>query len=452
MRSGILFKVGDGFNTATFSATKKGLERYLKEEGYPQYAFKAKAYVDIDAYKVDLDFFIDKKSAFRLGETTIEGRGDVDEVIIREKIAYKKGQKYDIRKLEKTYDDVYELGVYDYILVAPDLDSNASEVPVKMKLEMGDTKFIKGSIGYNSNEGARGGISWIDKNFFGNLKVFDIGLKVSQRGYEAYNIFYNPRIMIPYLGKFTFENNINYHKFSYDTFDETVILNRMTLGKRAFGLEHYFGLLTEYSKIRAKVKSAENESGNYFINSLFYRLLIDKRDSMTNARNGYYVSLYIEKSMKSLGSDLEYTKALLELRYLKAFGPKWTFGSKLRVGAINENVPIFKRFFTGGSFTNRGYEYRTLGPKDSADVPLGGVSLVDVMMEMRYKVWQKLSLVGFYDTSMLTRKPEHFHEDFLGSYGVGVRYMTPIGPFRLDFGFPQDRDGFAFHISIGQVF
>ena len=452
LKKGILFKVGDRFNTANFTATKKGLERYLQEEGYPQYAFNAKAYVDVDAYKVSLDFMVDKNKTVRLGETSIVGRDDVDEEIIREKIAYKKGDTYDIRKLEKSYDDIYELGVYDYILLDPKLDSNASEVPVELSLIKGETQFVKGAIGYDTNDGARGSISWIDKNFFGNLKVFDIGIKVSQRGYEAYNIFYNPRIMIPLIGKITFENNINFHKFRYKTFDETVALNRMTLGKRAFGLEHYFGLLTEYSKIKAKTASAENESGNYFINSLFYRLLVDKRDSMTNARNGYYVALYIEKSMKSIGSDLEYLKGVLELRYLKSFGAKWTFGSKLRVGAINDNVPLFKRFFTGGSFTNRGYEYRELGPKDSASIPLGGTTLVDAMMEIRYRVWGKLSLVGFYDTSLLSSQSEDFKDRFHGSYGAGIRYLTPIGPFRLDFGFPQREDGFAFHISIGQVF
>ncbi len=452
LRRGILFRKGDVFTTDKFKATKQGLERYLLEEGYPRYGFDAKAYVDVDKYEVKLDFHVDKNASVKLGETTISGREDVDDVIIREQLVYKKGETYDVRKLEETYDKLYELGIYDYIVIEPKLENNASEVPVDITLKKGETKFIKGSIGYNTNEGARGSISWIDKNFFGNLKVFDIGIKATQIGYEAYNIFYNPRIMIPYLGKITFENNINYHKYRYDTFDESALVNRITFGKRAFGLEHYFGLLTEYSIIDAKVDSARNDDGNYFINSLFYRLLIDKRDSMTNATNGYYIALYLEKSMKALRSDLDYFKALLEMRYIKSFGSRWTVGVKTRIGAINESVPIFKRFFTGGSFTNRGYEYRELGPKDSAGVPFGGVSLVDVMSEVRYRVWDKLSLVGFYDSSMLSLEPHKFDDTFYGSYGAGVRYITPIGPLRLDFGFPQDKDGFAFHISIGQVF
>jgi translocation and assembly module TamA len=54
---------------------------------------------------------------------------------------------------------------------------------------------------------------------------------------------------------------------------------------------------------------------------------------------------------------------------------------------------------------------------------------------------------------MLSVKPKTFDEKFYDSWGVGVRYQTPIGPFRLDFGFPkEDSADWTFHISIGQVF
>jgi translocation and assembly module TamA len=454
-KNAILFKENSPFNTANFTQSKKRIERYMLENGHPKYGFDAKAYVDLDKYEVNLDFYVDKNGTYRIGKSTISGRKNVDEEIIREAFEYQEGDIYDIRKIEKSYDNLYELGVYDFITLKSELDGvekNSSKVPIKLDLVMGETKFLKGSVGYSTNEGARGGISWIDKNFFGNLKVFDIGFKVTEIGYEAYNIFYNPRIILPVVGKITFENDINYKHYRYETFDETTILNRMTIGKRAYGLEHYFGLLTEYSEIDAKVAEAEDESGNYFINSLFYRLLVDKRDSMIDAKNGYYISLYLEKSMKGIGSDLDYFKSIADLRYIKSVGSRWTFATKLRVGRIDADVPIFKRFFTGGANTNRGYDYRDIGVKDSAGVALGGVSLVDMMVEARYRVWQKLWVTSFYDSSLLNLKPDNFDDKYYGSYGVGMRYNTVIGPVRVDFGFPQDRDDWTFHISIGQVF
>jgi translocation and assembly module TamA len=453
LRKYLPFNEGDVFTTDGFKSSKKIIERKLLEEGYPRYFFEAKAYVDLDLYEVKLDYHVDKNMSVTLTDTFIEGRGDVDEEIIKEAITYKKDDKYDIRELEKTYDKIYEYGVYDYITVEPKVDENGTSVPVDIKLKMGDTKFIKNSFGYNTDTGPRASLSWVDKNFFGNLKVFDVGVKVSKLGYEVYNIFYNPRIILPYIGKIDFKNEINYHKIDYDSYEERGWVNRVTFGKKAFGLEHYFGLLTESNKIKSKIAGTEDESGSYFLNSLFYRLLIDKRDSMVDAKRGYYASLYIERSDKAIGSDLDYLKGLIELRYIKSYmANKLTVGLKTRIGSINSSVPTFKRFYTGGSFTNRGYDFQDLGLKDSEGVPRGGVSLIDILSEVRYELYPKLYGVLFYDSSMLSLEPHTYDEDFHDSWGFGVRYLTPIGPFRLDFGFPRDEDGWTFHISIGQVF
>jgi len=449
----ILFKEGSAFTTQNFTQSKKRIKRYMLENGHPTYKFNAKAYVDLKKYHVDLDFLVDENKTLYFGKSKIDGAGDVDEKIIREAFEFKEGKKYDIREIEKSYDNIYDFGIYDIISFESKLDEiNGSKVPIDLHLKMGNTKFLKGDIGYSTNDGLRGSISWVDKNFFGNLKQFEIGLKATQKGYQAYNRFYNRRIILPYINKITFENEIEYNHFRYDTFDETTLLNRLTFGKLFYRLEHYFGLLTEYSKIKSKVKDEKDESGNYFINSLFYRVLVDKRDSLIDAKNGYYISLYLERSLKSLGSDLNYFKAVTDLRYIKTFKNRWTFATKLRVGRIDKSVPIFKRFFTGGANTNRGYEYRDIGAKDSGGVALGGVSLVDSMFEFRYRAWRKLWLTLFYDSSLLSLKPNDFSSKFYGSYGFGMRYGTVIGPVRVDFGFPKDRDGWTFHVSIGQVF
>ncbi len=447
----IPFKVGSIFKTDPFSKSKKDIERYLLENGYPKHFLKAKAYVDIDKYEVNLSYHVDKNNSYKFGKSTISNIKDINKQILQEKITYKEGDIYDIRALEKTYDNFYESAIFDQILINPKFDKNSTIAPINIELKKGKTKFLKNSIGYNTDEGFRAEISWIDKNFFGNLKVLDTGIKATQIGYKAYNKFYNPRIIVPYIGKIDFENHIQYTNHRYDTFDEKTLTNRITIGKIALKLEHYFGILTEYSKIDTKTLNTLNEDGNYFINSFFYNLLVDKRDSKIDAKNGYYISLYLEKADKILKSELDYLKSLLELRYIKSFD-NFTLGLKSRVGRIDENVPIFKRFFTGGSITNRGYEYLEVGLKDSANIPLGGVSLIDFMGELRYRIWQKLSMAIFYDSSMLSLVADKFDDTFYDSYGFGVRYITPIGPLRVDFGFPLDKDGFAFHISIGQVF
>lgn len=447
------FKRGDTFRTDKFKASKKRIERYLMEHAHPKYRFEAKAYVDLDRYGVDLDYLVDENVSCIFGDTTISGQGDVKQAIIEDAITYKKGNPFDIRELEKTYDNIYEYGIYNYIAVEPKLDLNGSVVPIDIALKTGDTKFLKTNIGYDTDLGARGGIRWTDKNFFGDLRVLDLGIQINEKGYESFGTFYDPFVFVPYLGKMSFEEAIKYYYHDYPAFSERVWENRMTLGKRLVGLEHYFGILTEKSAVKPKIDTYSDEAGNYFINSFFYRVLVDKRDSMIDATKGYYVSLYLERAAKILGSDISYLKSLLELRYIHPFDAKNIVGFKSRIGMIDKDVPLFKRFYTGGSIFNRGYAFQKVGVHAAGGVPLGGVSLVDLMVEYRRQLFfEKFWVSLFYDTSTLSLKPHTFDDTWYPSVGFGIRYRTPIGPLRVDFGFPQKESGFQFHVSIGQVF
>ena len=73
-------------------------------------------------------------------------------------------------------------------------------------------------------------------------------------------------------------------------------------------------------------------------------------------------------------------------------------------------------------------------------------------MRARIRGLRVIGVVGFYDITWLGEKPKEFSGKPLDSIGVGLRYYTPIGPLRLDIGFPLKEGGFAFHLGIGQVF
>jgi outer membrane translocation and assembly module TamA len=245
----------------------------------------------------------------------------------------------------------------------------------------------------------------------------------------------------------TFLNELEYHNWDYDAYVEKLFVERATFGKIFVGLEHYFGFQTEHSEIATSIPNFL--AGKYLLNSLFYRMEIDKRDSQLDAKNGYYTALYIEKSMKQLGSDIDYLKLLVEARYIKEYEPM-VFASKIKVGRLSKETPIFKHFFLGGALSNRGYEYRSLGRQVSS-YPIGGVSMIDASLESRYYVTDDFSVVGFMDVSKLSEEVNDFRGRWYQSYGLGVRYNSLIGPLRLDFGYPTE-GGFALHLGIGQVF
>jgi len=435
------------FRTTDFTATKRQIVDFLEQHGYPTYKMNAKAYVDLEEYKVDINISIDKGKKRFFSTTEINNSSKIDNKLIEEKIVYEDGDLYNVLKLEDSYENIYRLGVFEKISMEADFNESEGKAPISLILKEGKTKEFASNLGYDTEDGMRGGVHYIDHNFFGNLREFKTGLEVSQRGYKAYTSLYDPKIKLPLVGRISFFNELEYAKWDYDAYIEKLLVERVTFGKKLIGLEHYFGFQLEHSEIESGIPSFL--AGNYLINSLFYRVLIDERDSIIDAKNGYYTSLYIEKSMKQLGSQIDYLKLLAEARYIKEFYPM-VFAFKLKAGTISEKTPPFKHFFTGGSLSNRGYEYRDLG-QHAGKYPIGGLSMLDTSFESRYYITDNFSFVSFIDSSKLSQEINDFSSQWYNSYGVGLRYLSVIGPLRLDIGYPQE-GGFALHLGIGQVF
>ncbi len=442
-------KQGKRFKTTDFTQTKKKITRYLEENGYPTYNMNARAEVDLDLYKVNITIKIDKGEKRYFGKTDVNNSSKIDQKLITKQIVYEEDELYNILKLEKSYDNIYRLGVFSKIQVEADFNlSHKGIAPINIKLEEGETKEVISQLGYDTQDGARGGIDYIDHNFFGDLREFKVGLKVSERGYHAYTGFFDPSILdLPLLGRLNFRNEVDYHDWKFDGYDESLLMERATLGLELFRLDHFFGFQLERNRI-----TSDNPlllSGSYLINSLFYRIVVDERDNPMDAKNGYYLSFYAEKAMKEIGSDIDYLKLLAEARYIKEFDPMvWAF--KARIGNLSKPTPLFKHFFAGGAMSNRGYEYRDVGIHVNGDA-IGGVTMIDTSLESRYYLTENFALVGFVDASTLSGEVEDFSEQWYRSYGTGLRYLSIIGPLRLDVGFQEDGD-FALHLGIGQVF
>ena len=105
-------------------------------------------------------------------------------------------------------------------------------------------------------------------------------------------------------------------------------------------------------------------------------------------------------------------------------------------------VRIFDRLFLGGSNNLRGFAFRDVGPRDQNGEPLGGQSMARATVEWTFPIIPKARGALFYDMGYVDSDPyaigsEHWASDV----GVGIRLDLPIGPLRLDYGIPLQRDG-----------
>ena len=122
-----------------------------------------------------------------------------------------------------------------------------------------------------------------------------------------------------------------------------------------------------------------------------------------------------------------------------------------------DRVPIFDRLYLGGANNLRGFKFRDVGPKDSDDEPLGGNTLARATVEYTFPVVEKVRGAVFYDIGFVNANSYDFGTGNVSSdVGIGVRLDLPIGPVRIDYGIPLQKDNSSgsgkFNFNIGYQF
>jgi translocation and assembly module TamA len=447
----IPFSEGDAFSPKEFTQTKRTIQSHFWNLGYPKAELDSKAYVNLEAYEVEIVFTLNLRGIHTFGPVKITNNANVDEKILRTLIPFKEGDRYSANVLEKTHEELYNLGLYRFIGINQDLDKADGTVPVEITLQEGDYKELGYGFGYDTDNGGKVFGDYKNSNFRGNLKQFSTGATVDNRGVSSYMSLFLPRLYWndALLQGVSLQNDATFEDKDYESYKQRKIDGKIGFSKKIWGLEHTVGALSDFSRIRSKLDGYE--SGDFWINALFYQTILDRRDDSNNPKNGYYFSFLIEHGTKLLASDETYIKTLSEARFLKSFDPlKVSF--KTTLGTLDNDLPIHKRFFAGGDYSNRGYAYQKVGILDSQGNPYGGLSLIETSLEFEYPIFKDTAIALFWDATMLEQSANTFTNDFVNSVGFGVRYYTPIGPLRMDLGVPLDDDGVMFHLGIGQVF
>jgi translocation and assembly module TamA len=119
-------------------------------------------------------------------------------------------------------------------------------------------------------------------------------------------------------------------------------------------------------------------------------------------------------------------------------------------------VPADKRLYSGGAGTVRGYGFKNIAPRDTNGDLIGGRSTLLLSGELRYRLTDTIGLVAFVDAGNAYPGLIPDPTDLRIGVGAGLRYLTPVGPIRLDVAMPlqpqQDDPSFAFYIGLGQAF
>ena len=120
-------------------------------------------------------------------------------------------------------------------------------------------------------------------------------------------------------------------------------------------------------------------------------------------------------------------------------------------------MPIFDRLYLGGANNLRGFDFRDVGPKDNNGEPIGGNTMARITVEVTMPIIARIRGAVFYDTGYVNADSYDFGTEHIASdVGVGVRLDLPIGPLKIDYGIPLQKDnntnGPKVQFSVGYQF
>lgn len=465
IKPNLLLKSGTRFRDLFVSTDRQLLFYVFNDEGY--------AYAEIDIQlsllssenKVDVTYNIDTGPKCSFGQVEISGNKLTPTKIIRSRIEFKEGKVYNQKRVQKTQNKIYQLGMFQFVTVKVQMMDKQPALPVQIMVRESPRLTTKFGVGYGREDFFRTFIDLQRLGFLGDIRRLSVFAKHS--GLEPYH--FNIKFTQP--GFITYRTSFMFNPFFKQEKEPGYTIDR---GGSNFSLQHRFtekmdgyinyGLERDYLKVSQITREAVFQNSEIKLYNKSGITLGWARDSSTPAFSpdaGTFSAITYTLSGIGFKSDFHFMRILLELRRYRKITDNFSFAYRMKIGGMKPTekdslTPIEERFYAGGSNSVRGWERSQLGPKSEENKPIGGLSYLEGSAELRYPLWRKLSGVIFLDSGNVWSESFQYELKRLRyASGVGLRFRTPIGPIRFDVATPVF-EGIKlqpqFHISVGQSF
>ncbi|MCP3677343.1 MAG: outer membrane protein assembly factor BamA [Deltaproteobacteria bacterium] len=447
---------------------REGMERFREiygDKGYAKVDINPATSLDHDSKVVNITFDIRKGPLVYIEQIDIDGNTRTRDKVIRRELEVEEEQLYSLTGIKRSRNKLRRLGYFDEVTISERPGSLEDRLSLNIRVKERPTGQISAGFGYSSIDKFIGTVSISQNNlagtgvklnfsatFGGSTEQYQVGLTepwLFDRPLSAgFDIFKNTRDFTDFTEKSTgFDLRFGFPLYFKDTRGSLVYKNEEV---EISDVANTASLL---------IKDQEGKSDIRSINALVKR---DSRNDAFFPTEGSTASISVEYAGGPLGGDNNFIKYIV--RGKKYFPMPWKSAIALRgeAGAVHgfdgTATPISERFFLGGINSMRGFESRSIGPQDPATAEVvGGDKEALASIEFLFPLIEAQRLTGvlFFDIGNAYNTQIVFDE-VRKSAGLGVRWFSPMGPIRLEYGFNLDRrDGEQhgrFEFSLGTPF
>jgi outer membrane protein assembly complex protein YaeT len=455
--------VGAVFNSQMLVEDEYAIQDYYERQGYME------AQVDSDISRntktggITVHYDVQTGQIATVASIEISGYTHTDRELIEERIQLNEGEILTRQKLIRAHRNLSDLRIFHQVTVeATEMDETGRQV-VTVKVIDRNHYEVRYGVRYDTEQDFGGDIQISDINLFGTGKNVSLYTRQSQRNREYGTTFHTPAL----------DEDLQYKTLivaSYET-GELLLLQdnerfdghrlhlsiqrqRRLTGKYILVGGYDFQNLTLTPLEAFDIDPVEDLNVSRVLGTVY----ADTRDDPVNAMRGAFLSTDLQYSASWLGSDVNYVKNYNQYFLFKKFGNKvWASAYRLGLASDLPTRVITERFFTGGSYSLRGFEKDSVGPRNAAGTVVGGEALFVINQEYRFPIYKWFGGVVFYDLGNVYESVGSFDPlDLRHSLGIGLRFSSPFGILRADYGINLDPEGDerrgVFHFGLGQAF
>jgi translocation and assembly module TamA len=360
-------------------------------------------------------------------------------------VRFSAGDIYSTSALMELQKDLNNSDYFSSVEIMPKIDESEDfQVPIEVRVKSRKRNQYTFGLGYGTDTGARASLGWENRRVTRNGHRFKANLRIS-----GIKTSISSEYTIPLTKPLSDHIVLSAGWLNEDT--------KTSNTDKTFGGVHYNYLEGEWKKsIYATYEKDDfdvgNESGQstLFIPGMSWTRI--RADNPVTVRQGSRVYLDIRGAHDALLSDATFAQFRMQAKYIRGITAQSRFIARCEAGAsLIDNfsdLPPSVRFFAGGDNSIRGYAYNSLGPKDGEGYVIGGKHLLVGSIEFEHLIRDKWSAAVFYDAGNAI---DALSDPIKNGAGFGIRWQSPVGPVRLDLGFPLDTSdsSWRIHFVIG---
>lgn len=456
-------KQGEIFNRGMLRQDVFSLTDLYADKGYAFANVNPLTQLNNDQKTIDITFDFEKGEKVYIDRINIAGNAKTRDKVIRREIRIAEGELYNATALKRSKQNIMNLGFFEEANIATVKGKGDNRLNLNVDVKEKPTGTFSIGGGYSSLDGLVGQGSVQQSNFFGlGLKAnasaslggksstYNIGLTdpyfLDSKWSLGGDIYRTEREYVDYTRKATGGDIKGGYQFS-DTLSTFLMykFEKKNLSKESLALQQtrqkYPDLVSEPDTTTSSISASITR------NTTDYRL--DPTTGMTNSLSVEYAGLGgTSRYLRYIGQTSQFFPA--------GFGGVFMLHGTLgHIQSMGRNVPIDEKFYLGGIGTLRGYGGRTVSPYVLTPTPdtatgvivaqerayIGGDSEFVFNAEYTLPLLKDAGLKGvvFFDMGNSMDGIGNLFSSLLKSYGFGIRWFSPIGPLRLEYGIPLDR-------------